>query len=138
MFVFCDYIVLPGTTCVNACVCPVYPEKMRNLFVDLDFNVEVYPNQTSADIKGIMAYYASLNHSASYAFACVIMSHGRLGKIYGVDGRRCEGLVPITEIAECFSNYHCPSLTGKPKLFFIQACQSGAPLGKLVTHYRDS
>ncbi len=105
---------------------------MRSLFLDLDFEVKVHTNMTSGDIRDKMAYYASRDHSEFHAFACVIMSHGRLGKICGTNKRHNDGLVPITDITEYFSNQHSPSLGGKPKLFFIQACQTGAPTGKLV------
>ncbi|XP_043355953.1 caspase-9 isoform X2 [Dermochelys coriacea] len=40
------------------------------------------------------------------------------GAIYGTDGK----LIPVEKIVNFFNGSHCPSLRGKPKLFFIQAC----------------
>ncbi|XP_073172598.1 caspase-9 isoform X2 [Lepidochelys kempii] len=40
------------------------------------------------------------------------------GGIYGTDGK----LIPVEKIVNFFNGSHCPSLRGKPKLFFIQAC----------------
>ena len=54
---------------------------------------------------------------------CVVMSHGtkledgNLG-VLGVDGK----IVDIeTEVKSLFSNYKCPTLVNKPKLFFVDA-----------------
>ena len=49
----------------------------------------------------------------------VLMSHGNTGYIYGTDGEK----VNIKDIQEEFDAKKCPKLTGKPKLFFIQACR---------------
>lgn len=47
------------------------------------------------------------------------MSHGSDdGKIYASDLQ-----FDVTEVWEPFIGDHCPSLIGKPKLFFIQACR---------------
>lgn len=64
------------------------------------------------------------------AFICLFMSHGRENIIFGVDG------APVNidkDILEPFDAKHCPALAGKPKLFFIQACQGGWLLRVNVT-----
>lgn len=50
---------------------------------------------------------------------CCVLSHGREGCVYGVDGKT----VNIRMLMEPFIGTKCPSMAGKPKLFFIQACQ---------------
>ncbi|XP_026541376.1 caspase-9 isoform X2 [Notechis scutatus] len=40
------------------------------------------------------------------------------GAIFGTDGQR----IPVQKVVSYFNGSHCPSLRGKPKLFFIQAC----------------
>lgn len=50
---------------------------------------------------------------------CCILSHGDKGIIYGCDGQEA----PICELTSYFTGSNCPSLVGKPKIFFIQACQ---------------
>ncbi len=49
----------------------------------------------------------------------VLLSAGMFGGIYGVNGRFLE----IKDLTSVFKAVQCPSLAGKPKLFFLQACQ---------------
>jgi caspase-like apoptosis-related cysteine protease len=49
----------------------------------------------------------------------VILSHGDKGIIYAKDGV----YKPEDKLWERFTDDKCPTLVGKPKLFFIQACQ---------------
>ncbi|KAK5920851.1 hypothetical protein CgunFtcFv8_024611 [Champsocephalus gunnari] len=53
---------------------------------------------------------------------CCILSHGKEGSVHGVDGQPVE----IKRLMERVNGSHCPSLAGKPKLFFIQACQGNS------------
>ena len=59
---------------------------------------------------------ASLDHSDCDCFACVILSHGEEGVIYGTNGT-----VKMEDLVAPFRQ--CRTLVGKPKLFFIQACR---------------
>lgn len=68
--------------------------------------------------------YESLNpdHYNADMFILFVLSHGCQGNIYGTDVEK----VSIEEdITSCFSHENCPTLAGKPKIFFIQACQGG-------------
>ncbi|XP_008431296.1 caspase-8-like isoform X1 [Poecilia reticulata] len=53
------------------------------------------------------------------AFVCCILSHGSLGNVHGVDSQP----LAIKEIKGHFVATKQPALTGKPKVFLIQACQ---------------
>ncbi|KAM6948212.1 caspase-8 [Aplochiton taeniatus] len=53
------------------------------------------------------------------ALVVCVLSHGQVGCVFGTDGRK----VPIRDLTRPFTSGHCHSLAGKPKLFFIQACQ---------------
>ena len=55
------------------------------------------------------------DHSDSSCFACILLSHGEEGMIYGTDGA-----MPIKTMTSLFRGDMCKSLVGKPKLFFIQ------------------
>lgn len=56
-------------------------------------------------------------------YLCLQVSHNRFpGAVYGVDGQH----VPVQYITNYLNGQHCPSLQGKPKLFFIQACGGGS------------
>ncbi|CAG2254645.1 CASP8 [Mytilus edulis] len=61
-----------------------------------------------------------------YVFVFFILSHGGPRMIYGVDGLP----VQISKLTEEFTASSCKTLAGKPKVFFIQACQ-----GKKRTAY---
>ncbi|XP_064460154.1 caspase-3-like [Ornithodoros turicata] len=52
-------------------------------------------------------------------FAACIMSHGRRGEIM-VSDMNC---MKIQDIIDMFRDNNCEKLKGKPRLFFIQACQ---------------
>lgn len=49
-----------------------------------------------------------------------ILTHGEKGAVFGTDGKD----VKLEKVIDGFKNTQVPSLVGKPKLFFIQACQN--------------
>ncbi len=55
------------------------------------------------------------DHSNFDSFVCVVLSHGADGIIYASDGT-----VPTDRLIGYFRGHACPSLAGKPKMFFIQ------------------
>jgi hypothetical protein len=57
------------------------------------------------------------DHSDVDCFACVILSHGDDGIVYGTNGT-----IKLASLFAMFKGDQCPSLAGKPKLFFIQVC----------------
>lgn len=59
-----------------------------------------------------------MNHKNNDCLMIVIMSHGDFGMISSYDGD-----YSIEDIASFFTDENCPSLIGKPRLFFIQACR---------------
>nr|XP_033799428.1 caspase-7 isoform X2 [Geotrypetes seraphini] len=61
---------------------------------------------------------AEENHNDCACFACIFLSHGEEGFIYGTDGPMC-----IKKLTTMFRGDRCKTLVGKPKLFFIQACR---------------
>ncbi|CAL8278318.1 unnamed protein product [Lota lota] len=63
------------------------------------------------------------------AFVCCVLSHGKEKVVLGVDNVP----LPIRDITSAFNGEHCSGLLGKPKVFFIQACQgSRVQLGLVV------
>ncbi|CAL8369719.1 unnamed protein product [Arctogadus glacialis] len=94
-------------------------ESLSIVFDWLDFEVKVEPNATRDKMLSSMRELASRDHSEMDCVACVILSHGLKGGVYGVDGEE----VQLEELTECLNGVRCASLIGKPKLFFIQACQ---------------
>ncbi|XP_035227245.1 caspase-like [Stegodyphus dumicola] len=58
------------------------------------------------------------DHSKNSCFVCCVLSHGESGILYGSDGK-----YETERIFAPFRGDVCPTLAGKPKVFFIQACQ---------------
>lgn len=55
------------------------------------------------------------------AFICCILSHGEKGVVFGIDWQP----LSIKQITRTFKATDQSALTGKPKVFLIQACQGG-------------
>ncbi|NXR51804.1 CASP8 protein, partial [Hippolais icterina] len=106
---------------------------LRNVFSKLHFRVEERKDLTADGIRETMESFQSEDHEDKDCFVCCILSHGKKGIIYGVDGQE----VPIRELTASFTAQNCNSLAGKPKVFFIQACQGDA-FHKGVTIETDS
>ena len=64
---------------------------------------------------------SKLNHAPFDCLVVAILSHGVDGGIYGTD----EQLVKVEDVVKYFDGQNCPTMAGKPKLFFLQACRGG-------------
>ncbi|NXK91330.1 CASP8 protein, partial [Formicarius rufipectus] len=106
---------------------------LRNVFSKLHFRIEEYRDLTAEEIRKTVSIFQCEDHEDKDCFVCCILSHGKKGIIYGVDGQE----VPIRELTTSFTVQNCQSLAGKPKVFFIQACQGDA-FHKGVTIEADS
>uniref|UniRef100_H2V635 Caspase-8 n=1 Tax=Takifugu rubripes TaxID=31033 RepID=H2V635_TAKRU len=85
----------------------------------LGFEVEIQRDCTSKKMSSLIQELAKTSQRDWDCVMCCVLSHGLEGGVYGVDG----GTVEIRKLMEPFSGTNCPSLAGKPKIFFIQACQ---------------
>uniref|UniRef100_A0A2K5QZ47 Caspase-8 n=1 Tax=Cebus imitator TaxID=2715852 RepID=A0A2K5QZ47_CEBIM len=94
-------------------------EALSKTFKELHFDIRPYNDCTAENIFEILQSYQRMDHSNKDCFICCILSHGDKGIIYGTDGREAR----IYELTSQFTGLKCPSLAGKPKVFFIQACQ---------------
>uniref|UniRef100_A0A2K5DMC2 Caspase-8 n=1 Tax=Aotus nancymaae TaxID=37293 RepID=A0A2K5DMC2_AOTNA len=92
---------------------------LSKTFEELHFEIRPYNDCTGEKIYEILQSYQRMDHSNKDCFICCILSHGDKGVIYGTDGHEA----PIYELTSQFTGLKCPSLAGKPKVFFIQACQ---------------
>ncbi|XP_053733130.1 caspase-8-like isoform X2 [Synchiropus splendidus] len=100
-----------GTTMDEECAFAV--------FEWLNFDVEVYRDCDRRRILSIIKETAAEDHSQVDSLVCMVFSHGDEGRVFGVDGRA----VMLQELKAPFTGSRCRSLAGKPKMFFIQACQ---------------
>ncbi|NXL57826.1 CASP8 protein, partial [Chordeiles acutipennis] len=95
---------------------------LSRVFSKLHFTIEAYRDLTAEEIRKTVNIYRCEDHKDRDCFVCCILSHGKKGVIYGVDGQE----VPIQELTTSFTGQNCRSLAGKPKVFFVQACQGDA------------
>ncbi|KFV48196.1 Caspase-9, partial [Gavia stellata] len=100
-------------------------EKLEKRFKALRFDVLTRRDLEAQEMVSELQKLAWRDHSALDCCIVVILSHGCQtshiqfpGGIYGTDGKP----IPIEKIVNYFNGSNCPSLRGKPKLFFIQAC----------------
>ena len=85
----------------------------------LQYDVCILKNCTAYKLFSELQRIALLSHNNYDSFVCCILSHGCSDGVYGADGQ----LVKIKDIAYLFEGRNCPTLFGKPKMFFIQACR---------------
>ncbi|XP_064016803.1 caspase-8-like [Pogoniulus pusillus] len=94
-------------------------EAAKRVFKWLQFEIVEHMDLEAEQMYAKVKEYSKKDHSNMDCFVCFIFSHGEKDKIKGVDNE----VVNIKDLVSCFSGSNCPSLAGKPKLFFIQACQ---------------
>lgn len=99
------------------CICP--SDCLKTVFSWLGFQVEVQRDCTSERILSLMEELAGRSQQDWDCVVCCVLSHGLEGCVHGVDYKP----VNIKMLLEPFIGTKCPSMAGKPKLFFIQACQ---------------
>ncbi|KAF4801395.1 Caspase-9 [Turdus rufiventris] len=100
-------------------------EKLQRRFKALRFTVLTQRDLRAQEMVLELLKLSRQDHSALDCCIVVILSHGCQtshiqfpGGVYGTDGKP----IPIEKIVNYFNGSNCPSLRGKPKLFFIQAC----------------
>ncbi|XP_055979312.1 caspase-9 [Sorex fumeus] len=100
-------------------------EKLRRRFNWLHFQVDVKCDLTAKKMEQALMELAQRDHRALDCCVVAILSHGCQashrqfpGAVYGTDG--CS--LSVERIVNIFNGAGCPSLGGKPKLFFFQAC----------------
>ena len=102
------------------------PANLRETFDKLDFVVKYHENLTDNGMMQLLVDMAhNIDHKNFDCFVCCILTHGVLSHLYGTNGK----LVRIKDLTSVFQANRCPSLAGKPKLFFLQACQGRDKMG---------
>ncbi|KAL3319427.1 apoptosis- cysteine peptidase [Cichlidogyrus casuarinus] len=100
--------------------CDKDEKRLEQVFRSFGFMVKLLRNLSSEEMAAQLNHLGyNTDHSEYDCFVACIMSHGGLGKLFGVNG----DAFPVHELTAPFTADHCPSLAGKPKLFFIQACR---------------
>lgn len=93
-------------------------EALMKCFRNLGFDVCVYNDCTCERMNALLKEASKEDHKNSACFACILLTHGEDGYVYGTDG-----MLPFKDLTVHFKGNNCKTLLEKPKLFFIQACQ---------------
>lgn len=93
-------------------------ENLARVLKQLDFDVSVHKDCRYKEIVAVVENAAKQDHTDNDCILVAILSHGEMGYIYAKDTQ-----YKLDNIWSLFTANHCPTLAGKPKMFFIQACQ---------------
>ncbi|CAH1271206.1 CASP10 [Branchiostoma lanceolatum] len=100
-------------------------DRVASLSQQLGFDVVSHSNLDHAKMVDVFIQLGQADHSKYHCFVCCIMSHGTSSKVFSSN----DVGIDICELMKYVKIERCPSLKGKPKLFFIQACQGEAVQG---------
>ncbi|XP_067659001.1 caspase-3-like [Haliotis asinina] len=100
-------------------------ERLDELFKRFHFKTLPFTDMSADSMMERIRSVAVENHSQYDCFVCFVLTHGADGILYGSDGKK----VQLEEFISAVSGQHCPTLEGKPKLFFIDACRTECPIG---------
>ncbi len=94
-------------------------EALINVFKDFGFEVEPHDNLKAQQLCDEIINLGERDFSKYACLVVCILSHGDEGTVYGTEGNQ----VLIEDAKKQFNNFKCPTLSGKPKIWIIQACQ---------------
>ncbi|XP_069020629.1 caspase-8-like [Embiotoca jacksoni] len=129
-------------------------QSLAEVFSWLGFRVLMVKDQTKDQMDRVLACFASLSDLAQLqefgaqewsgsrftdpqqdvkhgdAFICCVLTHGRKGVVLGTDLNP----LPIKQITTMFKATEQSALSGKPKVFLIQACQGSQKQHGVFVH----
>ncbi|XP_050098687.1 caspase-like isoform X2 [Anopheles aquasalis] len=88
------------------------------VLASLEFEVRVLNDFKRSALIKKLEEIASEDHTHNDCLVVVVMTHGEQGVLFAADAE-----YKVDRLWECFIGEACPTLLGKPKLFFIQACR---------------
>lgn len=91
---------------------------LSNSLKTLGFTVSVFPNLNQKELCDVISDVSKLDHTDHDCILICVLSHGEMGILYAKDT-----FYKPEMLWHSFTADRCPSLAGKPKMFFIQACQ---------------
>lgn len=91
---------------------------LAKVLKSLGFSVTILHDLKAEDVNRYIHQVAELDHSDHDCLLMAVLTHGELGMLYAKDTH-----YKPDNLWYNFTADKCPSLAGKPKLFFIQACQ---------------
>ncbi|XP_027868917.1 caspase-1-like isoform X1 [Xiphophorus couchianus] len=102
-------------------------ENMEKLLKSLGYEVVKHRNLTGKGIDDALKSFAKLDKlKRTDSVFVVIMSHGKLGKILGIDYKEDnQDDFAVDKIFKCLNSHGCQALINKPKVVILQACRGG-------------
>lgn len=93
-------------------------DNLSRVLKGLGFRVTVLNNLKSEEVNKYLQQTSEMDHSDNDCVLLAVLTHGELGMLYAKDTH-----YKPDNLWYYFTADKCPTLAGKPKLFFIQACQ---------------
>uniref|UniRef100_A0A0P4VSE4 Putative caspase n=1 Tax=Rhodnius neglectus TaxID=72488 RepID=A0A0P4VSE4_9HEMI len=93
-------------------------EQLKMCFKKLDFDVHSYNDLGVKALLETVEKVSAEDHSDYDCLVVAILTHGEEGLLFARDSA-----YKHEQVFDNFRGDKCPSLVGKPKIFFIQACQ---------------
>jgi caspase 7 len=90
-------------------------DNLRSTLRTLDFAVKVYNDLPYKEMERILEEASNENHADADCILVAVLSHGELGILYS-----CDQPYKPDRLWGHFNAEKCPTLAGKPKLFFVQ------------------
>lgn len=106
-------------------------DTLKNVLKGLGFQVTVCHNLTFQKLNDMVQQIARSDHSDADCVFIAVLTHGELGRLHAYDTYYKPEI-----IWHSFTADKCTTLAGKPKLFFIQACQGEELDGGVVLRDR--
>ncbi|CAL8368791.1 unnamed protein product [Boreogadus saida] len=97
-------------------------ESLQQVFGKLGFQVVVHSDLTADAIRRVLEDLGKMSFYKADVLVVCVLSHGENECVFGTDGKK----VSLRDLRMPFTSAGAPTLAGKPKLFFIQACQGSA------------
>ncbi|CAL8314257.1 unnamed protein product [Gadus morhua 'NCC'] len=94
-------------------------ESLQQVFGKLGFQVVVHSDLTADAIRRVLEDLGKISFYKADVLVVCVLSHGENECVFGTDGKK----VSLRDLRMPFTSAGAPTLAGKPKLFFIQACQ---------------
>ena len=88
---------------------------LQELFDHLGFTVIQQENISLPAVRKLLHIMASTDHTDSCCLVWIMLSHDSEGRITSSDGKNLDE----KELYDSFSAQNCPTLNGKPKIFFL-------------------
>jgi hypothetical protein len=92
---------------------------LQQTFGYLGFLTAVLHDQGTDEMLSNLREMAHHDHKNYDCMVVCILTHGVQGKLYGSNG----DMIEVQTLISLFNGKNAPSLVGKPKLFFLQACR---------------